>query len=118
LAEEYRWWDIDQIPRLLFGHNDMVAKALETIRLQLYHQPIGANLLPPKFTLPEIHGLYETLLGKSLDRRNFPKKLFALGLLNKLHEQRPIGPHRSPNLYEFNKINYQKALEEGLVLLM
>jgi 8-oxo-dGTP diphosphatase len=118
LAEEYRWWDIDQIPTLLFDHNDMVTKALETIRLQLYHQPIGANLLPPKFTLPEIQVLYETLLGKSLDRRNFPKKLFALGLLNKLDEQRRIGAHRSPNLYEFNQVNYQKALEEGLVLVM
>src|SRR5687768_11071659 len=89
-AEEYRWWDLSELPPLLFDHNDMVTKALETIRLQLYHQPIGANLLPAKFTLPEIQVLYETLLGKSLDRRNFPKKLFALGLLNKLDEQRRI----------------------------
>jgi len=118
LVEDYRWWDIQDLPHLLYDHNDMVNKALETIRLQLYHQPIGANLLPDKFTLPEIHILYETLLGKSLDRRNFPRKLFSLGLLNKLDQQRPIGPHRAPNLYEFNKANYQKALEEGIVLVM
>lgn len=118
LAEQYRWWDLADIPMLLFDHNDMVEKALETIRLQLYHQPIGARLLPPKFTLPEIHVLYETLLGKTLDRRNFPKKLFALGLLNKLNEQRHIGAHRSPNLYEFNLANYEKALQEGLVLVL
>jgi 8-oxo-dGTP diphosphatase len=117
-VEEYQWWDIDQVPQLLFDHNDMVTKALETVRLHLYHQPIGANLLPPKFTLPEIHFLYESLLGKSLDRRNFPKKLFALGLLNKLDERRFIGPHRSPFLYEFNKVNYEKALEEGIVLVI
>lgn len=117
-AEEYQWWDISDVPTLLFDHNDMVDKALATIRLQLYQQPIGANLLPAKFTLPEIQVLYETLLGKTLDRRNFSKKLFALGLLNKLDEQRHIGAHRSPNLYEFNKTNYEKALEDGLVLVM
>jgi 8-oxo-dGTP diphosphatase len=116
--EEYRWWDIDQVPELLFDHNDMISKALQTIRLQLYHQPIGASLLPQKFTLPEIHFLYETLLGKELDRRNFPKKLFALGLLKKLDERRHIGAHRSPYLYEFDKINYEKALEEGIVLVI
>ena len=117
-AEEYRWWDIGEVPTLLFDHNDMVDKALAAIRLQLYHQPIGANLLPAKFTLPEIQVLYETLLGKTLDRRNFPKKLFALGLLNKLDEQRHIGAHRSPNLYEFNKKNYEQALAEGLALVI
>jgi len=118
IVEDYSWWDIATLPELLYDHNDMVDKALETIRLQLYHQPIGASLLPDHFTLPEIHVLYETLLGKTLDRRNFPRKLFALGLLNKLDEQRSIGPHRSPNLYEFNRTNYQKALEEGIVLVM
>lgn len=117
-TEEFRWWDIDQLPELLFDHNDMVRKALETIRLNLYHQPIGLSLLPATFTLPEILTLYETLLGVSLDRRNFPKKLMALGLLNKLDERRAIGPHRSPFLYEFNKDNYQKALSEGLVLVI
>ncbi len=117
-AEAYQWWDLSEIPALLFDHNDVVEKALETIRLQVYHKPIGANLLPPKFTLPEILVLYETLLGKALDRRNFPSKLLSLGLLNKLDEKRPIGAHRSPYLYEFNKLNYKKALEEGLVLVM
>lgn len=117
-TEEYQWCDLGEIPQLLFDHNDIIDKALDTIRLHLYRKPIGANLLPRKFTLPEIHVLYETLLDKPLDRRNFPKKLFALGLLNKLDERRAIGAHRSPNLYEFNKKNYQKALEEGLVLVL
>ncbi|MFC0181522.1 NUDIX domain-containing protein [Pseudarcicella hirudinis] len=114
--DEYQWCDIQSIPELLFDHNEMVEKAIQTIRLQIYHQPIGYNLLSEKFTLPEIHVLYETILGKQLDRRNFPKKLMSLGILKKLDEQRSIGPHRSPFLYEFDKENYEKALMEGIAL--
>jgi hypothetical protein len=81
----------------------------------LYHEPIGYNLLPDKFTLPEIHALYETILGKKLDQRNFIKKLVTLGLVRKLDEQRSIGPHRSPFLYQFDKETYEAALEQGIV---
>ncbi|WP_242917016.1 NUDIX hydrolase [Pontibacter liquoris] len=114
-TDAYQWCDISELPPLLFDHNDVVEKALATLRLQIYHQPIGYNLLPEKFTLPEIHVLYETILGKELDRRNFPKKLLALGLIKKLDEQRHIGAHRSPFLYQFEKENYDKALQEGIV---
>ena len=66
-TQDYQWWDVNEIPPLLFDQNEAVEKALTTLRLQLYHQPIGYNLLPEKFTLPEIHALYETILGKPLD---------------------------------------------------
>lgn len=112
---EYQWSDVNEMPTLLFDHNDMVEKALVTLRLQMYHQPIGISLLPEKFTLPEIHALYETILGKELDRRNFPKMLLALGLIKKLNEQRHIGAHSSPYLYQFNKKIYEQALKEGIV---
>lgn len=117
-SEECRWWDVNALPNLLFDHNEMVAKALGALRLQLYHQPIGLNLLPEKFTLPEIHVLYETLLGKELNRRNFPQKLLSLGLIEKLDEQRSIGAHRSPYLYRFVQDNYAQALREGLALVI
>jgi 8-oxo-dGTP diphosphatase len=86
------------------------------LRLHLYHQPIGYNLLPEKFTLPEIHTLYETILDKTLDRRNFPKKLLSLGIIKKLNEQRNIGAHRSPFLYRFDKRKYDEALKNGIVI--
>lgn len=114
-TEDYAWFEVNEVPPLLFDHNDMVEKALQTMRLQMYHQPIAISLLKEKFTLPEIHRLYETILGKELDRRNFPKKLLALGLIKKLDEQRHIGAHRSPYLYQFDKENYAQALREGLV---
>jgi len=110
------WFDIDSLPKLEFDHEEMVKEALHTMRVQLYHYPIGYNMLPEKFTLAEIHALYETLLGKKLDISNFPKKLIALGLLKKLNEKRSIGPHRSPHLYMFDKQAYDNALKEGIVL--
>ncbi len=114
-TEDYQWWDVKEIPLLLFDQNEVVEKALLTLRLQIYHQPIGYNLLPEKFTLPEIHTLYETILGKELDQRNFSKKLIALGLIQKLEERRSIGAHRSPFLYQFVKEKYELALQEGIV---
>eukprot|EP01098_Paradermamoeba_levis_P016907 TRINITY_DN9401_c0_g1_i1.p1 TRINITY_DN9401_c0_g1~~TRINITY_DN9401_c0_g1_i1.p1 ORF type:complete len:259 (+),score=-28.79 TRINITY_DN9401_c0_g1_i1:68-844(+) len=114
-TQDYQWWDVKQVPPLLFDQNEVVDKALATLRLQIYHQPIGYNLLPEKFTLPEIHRLYETILGKELDPRNFAKKLVALGLIKKLAEQRAIGPHRSPYLYQFEKETYEDALKQGIV---
>lgn len=112
---DYHWWNVGEVPNLLFGQNEVVEKALATLRLQIYHQPIGYNLLPQKFTLPEIHTLYETILGKSLDQRNFSRKLLSLGLIKKLNEQRAIGPHRSPYLYQFEKEAYEEALKQGIV---
>jgi ADP-ribose pyrophosphatase YjhB (NUDIX family) len=116
LAVKCAWFDIDNIPPLEFDHDEMVKEALHMMRLQLYHYPIGYNLLPDKFTLSEIHALYETMLGKKLDISNFPKKLISLGLLEKLNEKRSIGAHRAPHLYKFNKARYDQALEDGLVL--
>jgi len=116
MSDDCAWFDIDSLPNLEFDHDDMVKEALHTLRVQLYHYPIGYNMLPEKFTLTEIHALYETLLGKKLDISNFPKKLIALGLLKKLDEKRSIGAHRSPHLYVFDKERYDQALKEGVML--
>jgi 8-oxo-dGTP diphosphatase len=116
LSASCGWYDIDKVPSLLFDHDQMVKDALQTLRSQLYYHPITERLLPRKFTLTEIHALYETILGKRLDIRNFPKKLVFLGLINKLQEKRNIGPHRAPFLYRVNKKKYAKALELGVTL--
>lgn len=117
LHDEFEWHNVAELPELLFDHNEIIEKALATMRVQIYHQPIGYNLLGDKFTLPEIHMLYETILEKKLDRRNFPNKLMALGILVKLDEKRKIGQHRAPFLYEFNKEKYQDALKNGVVIV-
>jgi len=116
MAPSCEWYNIDEIPPLMFDHDQMVKDSLQTLRSQLYFHPIAEKLLPKKFSLTEIHAVYETILGKRLDIRNFPKKLVFLELIKKLDEKRNIGPHRAPFLYTFNKKKYSKALELGVAL--
>lgn len=117
LTDECRWWDIDQIPPLLFDHNDMITLALKTLRQQLSYQPVGYNLLPDKFTMPDLQQLYETILGQSLDRRNFQKRMLGYGILERLEERKTGGAHKAPYLYRFNKENYEKALREEILFV-
>lgn len=115
-TEECEWWDILNLPSLFLDHRLIIEEALKSLRLHIYQFPIGYELLPEKFTLPEITSLYETILEKKLDDRNFAKKLLATGIITKLNERRNIGPHRSPFLYVFNKEKYDEALKNGMVL--
>jgi 8-oxo-dGTP diphosphatase len=114
--EECQWWDIFNLPALFIDHKLIIEEALKSLRLHIYQYPIGYELLPEKFTLPEITSLYETILERKLDDRNFSKKLLATGLITKLSERRYIGPHRSPFLYVFNRVKYDEALKHGMVL--
>jgi 8-oxo-dGTP diphosphatase len=116
LSSECAWFPIDQIPKLAFDHNEMVKEALLTMRVHLYHYPIGKNMLGEKFTLKEVQLFYETMLDKKLNPSNFPNKLISLGLLEKLDEKKNIGAHRSPTFYKFNSKVYNRALKDGLVL--
>jgi 8-oxo-dGTP diphosphatase len=106
--EECKWWSVIDLPPLMFDHELIISEALLALRLY--------KLLPKKFTLPEIHALYETILGKKMDERNFAKRLMATGIITKLNETRHIGAHRSPFLYKFNKKEYNKGLKSGIDL--
>lgn len=108
------WKNLNEISSLILDHNQILHKALETLRLQLNYQPIGYNLLPDRFTMPELQKLYETILGKELDRRNFQRKMLSYGILARLEERKIGGAHKAPYLYEFTLENYQKALQNGL----
>ena len=114
LTEEWRWWDVREAPVMLFDHNAIMSAALNTLRRQLRYDPVGLNLLPEKFTMPELQKLYETILGKTLDRRNFQKRLLGYGILRRLEERRVGGAHKSPYLYCFDREQYFRALESGL----
>jgi len=108
------WKNLGEVDSLILDHNQILNKALETLRLQLNYQPLGYNLLSDRFTMPELQRLYETILAKELDRRNFQRKMLSYGILNKLEERKTGGAHKAPYLYEFNLENYQKALQNGL----
>jgi 8-oxo-dGTP diphosphatase len=114
LSIDCRWWDIDKAPPLMYDHKEIMKKALESLRLDLNDHPAGYNLLPEKFTMPELQRLYETILNESLDRRNFQKRILALGILKRLNERKTGGAHKAPYLYRFDKKKYEKALKQGL----
>ena len=114
--EEIQWWPISELPALMFDHREIITEALKALQMHIYHYPVGYELLPEKFTLPEIHSLYETILGKSLDSRNFARKLMGTGIVKKLSETKSIGAHRSPFLYKFDKKKYDAALKSGMFL--
>ena len=101
LSEEIRWWDVPRRPPLLFDHDEILETALATLRSQVEYRPIGRDLLPEKFTMPELQRLYEAVLGTSLDRRNFQRKMLALGIVERLAERKRGVPHRAPQLYRF-----------------
>jgi hypothetical protein len=73
-SEDCQWYDIDNLPPLAMDHKDIVQKALFALRTHLRYEPVGYNLLPAKFTMPELQSLYETILDEKLDRRNFQRK--------------------------------------------
>ncbi|MGZ3901587.1 MAG: NUDIX hydrolase [Bacteroidia bacterium] len=112
-----QWWPVNELPPMMFDHELIIKEALKALRLHIAHYPIGYELLEEKFTLPEIHSLYETILAKSLDDRNFTKKLLATGIIVKLNEKRKISGHRPPYLYKFNKEKYDEGLNSGVELV-
>jgi ADP-ribose pyrophosphatase YjhB (NUDIX family) len=112
--ETAEWIDMNKVSNLMMDHAAIVQKALETLRTQLAYLPIGKNLLPKKFTMPELQKLYETILNEKLDRRNFQRKLLSFGILNRLTETKKGGAHKAAYLYTFNEKKYQKALKDGL----
>ncbi len=107
------WVDINNLPELMMDHNIIFNSALKTLRKQLNDAPVGLNLLPEIFTMPELQKLYEVILDRNLNRGNFYRKIMKYNILDKLDETRKGGAHKSPNLYKFNIERYTQALEEG-----
>jgi ADP-ribose pyrophosphatase YjhB (NUDIX family) len=114
ISDKCEWFGLDDMPPLILDHERIIIKALTSLRLQLKFQPVGKNLLPEKFTMPELQALYETILGQKLDRRNFQRKILGYDILKRLEERRTGGAHKAPYLYSFDEQRYEHALEEGL----
>jgi 8-oxo-dGTP diphosphatase len=113
-SDQCTWRDIDDLPELMMDHGEIFDKALETLRSHLNYHPVGYSLLPGKFTMPELQALYETILDKKLDRRNFQRKILSYGILKRLKEVRQGVAHKAPYLYSFDLRKYHQALKEGL----
>lgn len=94
------WFPMRQLPPLSYDHNDIAQHAVERLRAKVEYTNIVYSLLPAEFTLSELQDVYEIILGRALDRRNFRKKILATGLLEPLSKQRR-GAHRPATLYAF-----------------
>lgn len=96
------WFPVRALPSLAYDHNTVAQYAHTRLQAKLEYTNIVYSLLPREFTLGELQEIYETILGRSLDRRNFRKKILAVGLLKRLHRQRH-GRHRPAQLYAFTR---------------
>ena len=112
-AREAAWFAASDLPPLAFDHDAIVDKALERLRGKVRYQPVGFELLPPKFTLSMLQRLYEKVLEKELDKRNFRKKVLAMGLLEELDEVEQDVAHRAARLYRFDKKRYRELEKQG-----
>jgi 8-oxo-dGTP diphosphatase len=104
---------LSKLPRLAFDHTDIVATALVRLQGKVRYQPIGFELLPPKFTLSDLQHLYEAILGAELDKRNFRKKVLGFGLFVPLKETQMSGRHRPAQLFRFDAEKYEKLKKRG-----
>ncbi len=115
-VEKYdaHWFDLDEIPDLIFDHRDMVNDAIEHLRHKAKQQPIGFNLLPKFFTIPELQKLYESIYQRKLDSRNFRKKILSFDILTKTDKKDKSGSKKGAFLYRFNKEKFDDLIAEGL----
>ena len=107
------WYRLKEMPPLVLDHDQMVEDALELLRRKARNQPIGFELLPEKFTLPQLQRLYEAIYQRELDPRNFRKKVLSLNVLNRLEEKDKSSSKKGAYLYRFDYENYQHLLKSG-----
>lgn len=108
LNEDYHaeWFLLNQIPNLIFDHNEMVLTARKKIRYQAAHHPILFELLPRQFTIPHIQTLFEQVFETKFDKGNFSRKLVATGMLIKLSHKDKLGSKKGAFFYKLNKQAY------------
>jgi ADP-ribose pyrophosphatase YjhB (NUDIX family) len=106
---ELHWHRLSSISaNMAFDHKKILSLCYEWLQKRIQEHPLGFSLLPKKFSLRELQNLYEAILGVKLDRRNFRKKFFSMGLLEDTKEYEADVPHRPGKLYKFNYDKYKK----------
>jgi 8-oxo-dGTP diphosphatase len=113
-ASAAAWFSLTEQGNLAFDHETIVAAAAAQLRVKARREPIGIELLPPKFTLTQLQRLYEIILERPLDKRNFRKKALATGLLLELGELQKDVAHRAARLYRFDRRHYEKLRKSGI----
>lgn len=113
MAHDLRWCPLSDLPALGFDHQHIIELARKRLASKVTYQPVGFELLNEKFTITELQDLYERILGQSLDRRNFYKKIMASGILKATGERREGLKSRPAEMFAFDKTRYEQLIEEG-----
>ena len=114
-ASDARWWPVAEHPALAFDHGRILEYALERLRNKLEYTTVGFQLLPPKFTLTQLQLVYEAILGRALDKRNFRRKMELLGILKPLKEWAREGRSRPAQLFTFSAKRFEKLKDKGIL---
>lgn len=114
-ASNAAWFCIDDVPNLAFDHEQILRTAHERLRGKITYVPIGFELLPKKFPLRMLQSVYEKILDRALDKRNFRKKILSMNILEELDEIETDVGHRAARLYRFNKEKYDQKVKQGFV---
>lgn len=114
-ARQAAWFPVGELPRLAFDHGRIVAAALQRLRNKVRYQPIGFELLPERFTLRQLQHLYEIVLGRPLDKRNFRKKVLSMSILKDTKEIETDVAHRAARLFRFDQRAYERLARRGFL---
>lgn len=119
LNEDYQaeWFALDEIPPLIFDHADMVSLARQKLRYKAALHPVLFELLPPRFTLPLLHNLFEVVYETRLDKGNFTRKILSTGLLVKQKEKDKRSSKKGAYYYKLDKKHYRKNFHAVLKLI-
>ncbi len=112
-ASEAKWWPVSAPPALAFDHAEILAVALKRLRTKIRWQPVGIDLLPLVFGLSDLQRVYEAILGRPLDKRNFRRRVLSYGVLESAQSVRVGAPGRRPSLFRFDRNAYEALLENG-----
>lgn len=115
-AAQARWFPIGEVPPLAFDHDRILRMAMSRLKERIHFEPVGFELLPDVFTMPQLQNLYESILEVHFDRRNFASKMLKLGILEDTGDRPAGASSRIPVSYRFNKEKYNELKAKGFRL--
>ncbi|MFY0673141.1 MAG: NUDIX hydrolase [Bacteroidia bacterium] len=114
-AEDAQWFNIKNFPKLAFDHKTILEAAIKRLKAKITYEPVGFELLEKKFPFSELEKMYSALLDRSVDRRNFKKKIMRFGFLEETNEKQKLqGAGRPGPLYKFNEKKYFELVKTGI----
>ena len=112
-ARRAGWFPVRKPPPLAFDHPKILRMAHDRLKDKLCRQPVGFELLPREFALSQLQRVYETILGKEIDKRNFRRRVLRTGLLVETDQTQKEVAHRAARLYRFDMRKYRRLAKQG-----